>query len=193
MSQGQSRSSAHAQPRRRGYALPIEPSRTVAARTQPICNKHWTRPPNVRTSTVKKSVAAIPRPPCCARHCGNAATRRLAGVPAERFAAPAVPATRLTLRRSRDRSGVVSVSIDVKWDKRGIAALETGPLKAALKRALNKAGTTALRDMRSEASKRVKARNRIASKYITRALTMARPKGAGDIASMEWSRASRCR
>jgi hypothetical protein len=40
--------------------------------------------------------------------------------------------------------------------------------------------------MRSEASKRIKARKRIASKYITRALTMARPKG-GDIASLEWA------
>ena len=80
----------------------------------------------------------------------------------------------------------MSVSISVQWDKSGIAALQTGPLKAALKRALNKAGATALRDMRSEASKRIKARKRSASKYITRALTMARPKG-GDIASLEWA------
>jgi len=34
MGQGQSRSSAHGQPRRRGYALPIDPSRTGAARTR---------------------------------------------------------------------------------------------------------------------------------------------------------------
>lgn len=40
--------------------------------------------------------------------------------------------------------------------------------------------------MRSEASKRIKARKRLASKYISRALTMARPRG-GDIASMEWA------
>jgi hypothetical protein len=80
----------------------------------------------------------------------------------------------------------VSVSVEVKWDRRGIAALEAGPLKAALKRALRKAGATALRDMRSEASKRIRARKRIRSKYITRALTLARPKG-GDIATMEWA------
>jgi hypothetical protein len=36
MSQGQSRSSTHAQPRRRGYAPPIKPSRIGAARTRPI-------------------------------------------------------------------------------------------------------------------------------------------------------------
>jgi hypothetical protein len=34
MSQGQSRSSVHGRPRRRVYALPIEPSRTVTARTR---------------------------------------------------------------------------------------------------------------------------------------------------------------
>lgn len=80
----------------------------------------------------------------------------------------------------------MSVGISVKWDRSQIAALETGPLKAALKRALRKAGATALRDMRSEASKRIRARKRIKSRYITRALTLRRAKG-GDIAGMEWA------
>jgi hypothetical protein len=80
----------------------------------------------------------------------------------------------------------MSVGISVKWDRSGIAALETGPLKAALKRALRKAGATALRDMRSEASKRIRARKRIKVSYITRALTLRRPSG-GDIASMQWA------
>lgn len=80
----------------------------------------------------------------------------------------------------------MSVDISVQWDRRGIAALETGPMKGALKRALRKAGATALRDMRSEASKRIRARKRIRSKYITRALTLQRPKG-GDIAAWSWA------
>lgn len=80
----------------------------------------------------------------------------------------------------------MAVGISVKWDRSQIAALETGPLKAALKRALRKAGATALRDMRSEASKRIRARKRIKSSYIGRALTMRRPRG-GDIAGMEWA------
>lgn len=80
----------------------------------------------------------------------------------------------------------MSIDINVKWDRSGIAALETGPLKGALKRALRKAGATALRDMRSEASKRVRARKRIKARYITRALTLRRAKGA-DIAGMEWA------
>lgn len=78
------------------------------------------------------------------------------------------------------------IGINVKWDRSGIAALETGPLKGALKRALRKAGATALRDMRSEASKRIRARKRIKVSYITRALTLRRPKGS-DIAAMSWA------
>ena len=77
-------------------------------------------------------------------------------------------------------------TISVKWDRSGIAALANGPMKGALKRALRKAGATALRDMRAEASKRIRQRKRIKGKYISRAITMRRPKG-GDIASMTWA------
>lgn len=76
--------------------------------------------------------------------------------------------------------------IDVTWDKSGIATLETGKLKGALKRALKKAGATALRDMRSEASKRIRKRKAIRPKYVSRALTISRPRG-GDIATLEWA------
>jgi hypothetical protein len=80
----------------------------------------------------------------------------------------------------------MSIGINVKWDRSGIAALETGPMRGALKRALRKAGATALRDMRGTASKRIRARKRIKARYITRAITLRRAKG-GDIASMEWA------
>lgn len=80
----------------------------------------------------------------------------------------------------------MSVRVEVQWDKRAIAALETGPLKSALKRALRQAGATALRDMRPEAVKRIRARKRIKPRYIRDAITLARPKG-GDIAGMEWA------
>ncbi len=80
----------------------------------------------------------------------------------------------------------MSLDVQVQWDRSDIAALETGPLKAALKRALRKAGATALRDMRSEASKRIRARKRIKPSYIKRALSLRRPKG-GDIAGMAWA------
>lgn len=85
---------------------------------------------------------------------------------------------------SRDRSDViVSVSVDVHWDKPGV--LETGKLKGAVRRALRKAGSTALRDMRSEASQRIRRRKRIGAKYIARALSL-RTTG-GDIADMSWA------
>ncbi len=80
----------------------------------------------------------------------------------------------------------MTLGIDVKWDRSQIAALETGPLKRAAVRALRKAGATALRDMRSEASKRIRARKRIKVSYISRALTLRRPKGS-DIAAMSWA------
>jgi hypothetical protein len=92
----------------------------------------------------------------------------------------------LTQTGGHDQSHVVSVSISVQWDTRGIAGLETGKLKGAVRRALSKAGKTALRDMRSEASKRIKARKRIASKYISRALSLRAAK-SGDIAGMSWA------
>lgn len=80
----------------------------------------------------------------------------------------------------------MSIDVHVKWDRSQIAALATGPLKSALKRALRKSGSTALRDMRSEARKRIRARKRIKGRYISRALTLRRAKGS-DIAAMEWA------
>lgn len=79
----------------------------------------------------------------------------------------------------------MSVRVEVKWDKSAIAALATGPMKGALRRALNKAGSTALRDMRSEATKRIRERKAISPKYIARALTLS--KHGGDIADLSWA------
>jgi hypothetical protein len=75
--------------------------------------------------------------------------------------------------------------VEVTWDKRGLASLDPGPMKRAILRALRKAGSTALRDMRSEANKRIKARKAIKPSYIARAITLRRPSGT-DIGSMSW-------
>ena len=80
----------------------------------------------------------------------------------------------------------MTLSISATWDRSQIAALETGPLKSALKRALRKAGATALRDMRATASKQIRARKRIKPSYIARALSLRRARGS-DIAGMEWA------
>lgn len=77
-------------------------------------------------------------------------------------------------------------ALSVTVDKAGIAALAPGPMRRAVVRALRKAGGTALRDMRSEAVKRIRARKRIKPRYISRAITLRRARGA-DIAAMEWS------
>jgi len=80
----------------------------------------------------------------------------------------------------------MSTVVSVKWDRSGLSSIETGPLKRAIVRALRKAGATALRDMRSEASKRIRQRKRIKASFVARSLTMARPTGS-DISSMSWA------
>lgn len=80
----------------------------------------------------------------------------------------------------------MSLRLDVKIEKSGLLALEPGPMRRAVVRALRKAGSTALRDMRGEASKRIRARKRIQPKYIRRALKLQRAKGS-DIATMSWA------
>jgi hypothetical protein len=78
------------------------------------------------------------------------------------------------------------VTIDGVWTRSDIVALSKGPFRAALLRALRKAGSTALRDMRSEASKRIRQRKRIRIPYIARALSIART-GGSEVTSMAWA------
>jgi hypothetical protein len=77
-------------------------------------------------------------------------------------------------------------ALRVKINKGGVSALGKGPLKRAMITALRKAGSTALRDMKSEASKRIRARKRIRPSYIGRAMTLTRAKGT-NIDDMRWS------
>lgn len=80
----------------------------------------------------------------------------------------------------------MGIQVSAEWNARELAALASGPMIGAVKRALRKAGATALRDMRAEANKRIRARKKIRISYIGRALSMRRPR-SGDIASMEWA------
>lgn len=95
-------------------------------------------------------------------------------------------ADRLVVAVPVDHEATVSITLDAKWDKRGIAALASGPFKRAALRAIRKAGATALRDMRSEASKRIRQRKRIRPSLIRRAMTIKRATGS-DLARMAWS------
>jgi len=75
--------------------------------------------------------------------------------------------------------------VKVEFDTKQLSALKEGNITPAIRRALRKAGATALRDMRSEATKRVRGRKRIKVGAIRNALVMRRPKG-GSIDGSEW-------
>jgi hypothetical protein len=78
------------------------------------------------------------------------------------------------------------VNAEVTWDTRGLAPLRPGNLQRAIGRALSKAGATALRDMRGEASKRVRARKRLKAGVVHKALRLRKPRRA-TIDGMEWA------
>lgn len=67
------------------------------------------------------------------------------------------------------------MKVDIRLDRRDLAALEQ--VSPAVKRAIRKAGSTALRDMRSEASKRIRARKRIKPGIANRAFRLRRLDG----------------
>lgn len=63
------------------------------------------------------------------------------------------------------------------------AALKSKPYKAALR----KAGTTAVRDMKSKASKRVREVKELKVRAVKRAIKVERPRGAKTLADMRWA------
>lgn len=75
--------------------------------------------------------------------------------------------------------------LDVEWNSEELKALHPGRIMPAIAKAVMKAGATALRDMRSEATKRIRARKRIKVKVIRQALVLRRPKRA-DIDGARW-------
>lgn len=66
------------------------------------------------------------------------------------------------------------IGLRVSVNPRELRALER--ITPAIRRSLSKAGTTALRDMRSEASKRIRQRKRIKARYVAKALQLQRPR-----------------
>ncbi len=78
------------------------------------------------------------------------------------------------------------IKLDLKVQGRALRALKPGPIKRAAMRALRKAGQTGLRDMRAEASKRVRQRKRIKARIVRRNLKLRYPKGKR-IAGLEWT------
>lgn len=83
-------------------------------------------------------------------------------------------------------------TIVATWEKAGLHSLLEatkggGGIEKAIARACRKAGSTALRDMKSEASKRIRARKRLKPGTVSKALNLVRPKGSADLASATWA------
>jgi hypothetical protein len=66
--------------------------------------------------------------------------------------------------------------INLSWNSDELKATSPGRIMPAITRAAMKAGSTALRDMRAEAAKRVRRRKRIKAGIVREALVMRRPR-----------------
>jgi hypothetical protein len=78
------------------------------------------------------------------------------------------------------------VPIRADWDSDELKEIHGALVGPAIARAVSKAGTTALRDMRGEATKRVRGRKRLKAAVVRKALVMRRPKRM-DIDGGEWA------
>lgn len=80
----------------------------------------------------------------------------------------------------------MSVSVDVQFDPKQVADLSDKRILAAVKRALGKAGSNALRDMKSEASKQIRMRKRLKAGYVASMFRLRRPRGNA-LDGSEWA------
>jgi hypothetical protein len=92
----------------------------------------------------------------------------------------------LTDSQCRHHVSGMSAAISFEFSPEELRLLRSKLTAKPVIRALRKAGSTALRDMRSETSKRVRQRKRIKAGVIAKALRMRRAKGSR-IEDMEWS------
>lgn len=80
----------------------------------------------------------------------------------------------MTAEANKDPAGAM---IDLKISSSELKALSSKRLTRAITTAMRKAASTSVRDMRSEASKRVRASKRIKAKEVRKALVPRRNKG----------------
>lgn len=76
-------------------------------------------------------------------------------------------------------------SVAITFSQADIRALRASHLKPAITRAMRKASSTSARDMRSEASKRVRARKRLKARDVKKALKVRRNTGR-TLDDMQW-------
>ena len=80
----------------------------------------------------------------------------------------------------------MAFDLQIDIDRKQLRALDPRRLERSMLKAMRRAGSTALRDMRSEASKRVRRRKRIKAKAVREALIIRRPKGKQTLDSLDW-------
>lgn len=80
----------------------------------------------------------------------------------------------------------MSVGTELEWDSSDIRAFRNAFTERVVARALRKAGATALRDAKSEASKRIRKRKRLKAAMVRKALHVSKPRGKPSLARDEW-------
>lgn len=76
--------------------------------------------------------------------------------------------------------------LEANWDDAQLRAVVAKLRPEPMRRAMKKAGITALRDMKSETSKRVRQYKRLKAGKIKETIDVVKPKGRGPINGMEW-------
>jgi hypothetical protein len=75
---------------------------------------------------------------------------------------------------------------DVSVKIEGLEIVTDKKILSAMGRAAKKAGATAVRDMRAEATKRIRSRKRLKMGIIRNAIALIKPRGAHSILDMGW-------
>ena len=81
---------------------------------------------------------------------------------------------------------VMAIELSLKWDQKQLKALRGAGLERAITRAVSKAGGDAIRAMRAEANRQVRARKRMKAGKVTKGLRLNFPRGARHIDDLVW-------
>lgn len=80
----------------------------------------------------------------------------------------------------------MAIELSLKWDAKQLKALRAQGLEQAITRAVKRAGGDAIRSMRAEANRQVRARKRMKAGRVTKGLRLNFPRGARHIDDLVW-------
>lgn len=83
-------------------------------------------------------------------------------------------------------SNGTGLTLVLDWDRSLLRPLEERGLEKALTNAMMKAGGDAIRAMRAESNRSIRARKRIKASYVTRGLALRFPRSTKSIGDLEW-------